>query len=211
MLRMAEMERSDLLERTTVRGLEPAREALAEERGVVFLTGHLGNWEIGGAAVSARDVPLAVVALRQANPLFDRELVRTRERLGMRVIYKRDAPAEVLSVLNRGGAVALVADQNPVRGGIPVDFFGRPANTARGPGVLALRSGARVFLGVAFRISGGEPAYEVRFEELPVERSGELDRDVQGLVQAYTSRLEEAVREAPEQYFWQHRRWKERP
>lgn len=211
MLRMAEMERSDLLERTAVRGLGPVRDALAEERGVVFLTGHLGNWEIGGAAVSARGVPLAVVALRQANPLFDRELVRTRERLGMRVIYRRNAPAEVLSVLRRGGAVALVADQNPARGGIPAEFFGRPANTARGPGVLALRADARVFLGVAFRTSGGEPAYEVRFEELPVERTGELDRDVRDLVQVYTSRLEEAVREAPEQYFWQHRRWKERP
>lgn len=210
MLRMSTLDREELVARTRVVGLEEVERALARGRGLVFVTGHLGNWEIGGAAVAARGVPLAAVALRQGNPLFDRDLVRTREELGLRVIYKIDAPRAVLRTLNAGGSVALVADQNPIRGGISVEFFGRPANTPRGPAVLALRTGAPVFLAVALRVHEEDVGYEVTFREVPVEASGDLEADVHALVQAYTSLLEDAIRDAPEQYFWHHRRWKKR-
>lgn len=208
-LRMAALDRRAVLRRTRVEGLEPVRRAVEEGRGAVIVTGHLGNWEIGGAAVAARGVPLTVVALRQGNPLFDRDLVRVRERLGMRVVYKKDAPVHALRVLRSGGAVAVVGDQNPIRGGVAVDFFGRPANTARGPAVLALRSGAPVFVGSGLRSRDGA-GYRIRIDEVPVRRSGDVEGDVRRLVQAYTARLEAEVRRAPEQYFWQHRRWKER-
>lgn len=210
MLLLADLGREELVARTRIVGLEALERALEEGRGIVFVTGHLGNWEIGGAATAARGVPLAAVALRQGNPLFDRDLVRTRERLGMRVIYKKDAPRAVLRALSSGDGVALVADQNPIRGGIPVEFFGREANTARGPAVLALRTGAPVFLASALRVHGTEVDYEVTFEEVPVRRTGDTDADVHWLVQAYTTRLEEAIRSHPEQYFWHHRRWKKR-
>jgi len=210
MLRMSALGRGDLLARTRVDGLDEAEQALEKGRGLVFVTAHLGNWEIGGAAVAARDIPLSAVALRQGNPLFDRDLVRTRERLGMQIIYKIEGPKAILRALNAGRAVALVADQNPVRGGISVEFFGRPANTARGPAVLALRTGAPVFLAVALRAEDGTHDYVVECREVPVETTGDLDVDVQALVQEYTSLIEEAIRGAPEQYFWHHRRWKER-
>ena len=210
LLRLADLDPEIVERRTRVDGLDRIRGAVESGSGAVVVTGHLGNWEIAGAAVAARGVPLAAVALRQGNPLFDRDVVRTRERLGLEVIYKKDAPSEVLALLRRGGAVALVGDQNPIQGGIPVDFFGRPANTARGPAVLALRTGAPLFAGAALRVPGREPRYHVWAEEIPVQRSGDLRADTAGLVQAYTAWLERAVRRAPEQYFWQHRRWKER-
>lgn len=210
MLRMSGLDRAELVARTRTVGLEAVEGALEKERGIIFVTGHLGNWELGGAATAARGIPLAAVALRQGNPLFDRDLVGTRERLGMRVIYKKDAPKEVLRALSAGDGVALVADQNPIRGGIPVEFFGREANTARGPAVLALRTGAPVFLAVALRVEGGDVDYSVEFREVPVERTGDMDADVHGLVQAYTRLLEDSIRSHPEQYFWHHRRWKER-
>lgn len=210
MLRMSGLDREELVARTRTVGLEAVERALEKGRGIIFVTGHLGNWELGGAATAARGIPLAAVALRQGNPLFDRDLVGTRERLGMRVIYKKDAPKEVLRALSAGDGVALVADQNPIRGGIPVEFFGREANTARGPAVLALRTGAPVFLAVALRVKGGDVDYSVEFREVPVERTGDTDADVHGLVQAYTRLLEDSIRSHPEQYFWHHRRWKER-
>lgn len=210
MLRMAELDREAVRRRTRMEGMDGIRRAVESGRGAVVVTGHLGNWEIGGAALAARGVPLAAVALRQGNPLFDRDLVRTRERLGLRVVYKKDAPTQVLAALRAGGAVALVGDQNPIRGGVPVDFFGRPANTARGPAVFALRSGAPVFAGAALRRPGRGPRYDVWIEEVSVERTGDPGADALRLVQAYTDWLEEMVRRAPEQYFWQHRRWKTR-
>ncbi len=210
MLRLSGLDPARVRERTRIEGLEALERALDAGRGAVLVTGHLGNWELGGAALAARGIPLDAVALRQGNPLFDRDLVAAREALGLRVVHKRKAPRAVLRSLRDGRAVALVGDQNPLSGGIEVRFFGRPANTARGAATLALRTGAPLFLGVALREEGGGSRYEVRFERIPVERSGRLEDDVRRLVQAYTARLEEAVRRAPEQYFWQHRRWKER-
>lgn len=209
-LRLAELGPEAVVRRTEVTGLDRLREARETGGGGVVVTGHVGNWEIGGAAVAARGVPLAAVALRQANPLFDRDLVRMRERLGLRIVYKKDLPAGAMRVLRSGGLVAVLGDQNPIRGGISVDFFGQEAETARGPAVLALRAETPLFLGVALRTPGPEARYRVRIDEVPVERTGDLEGDVRRLVQSYTRRLEDVVRRAPEQYFWQHRRWKER-
>jgi KDO2-lipid IV(A) lauroyltransferase len=196
---------------TEVEGLERVRDAVAAGRGVVVVTGHLGNWEIGGAAVAVRGVPVDAVALVQANPLFDRELARTRARLGMRVIARGAAPREVLRSLRAGRLAALVADQNDRRGGLFVDFLGVAAATFRGPALFALRTGAPLFLGVALRRSRHPQRYRIVLEEVRVEPSGDLERDVERLTAAHADALARWVRAAPEQYFWQHRRWKTRP
>ncbi|MBW3533726.1 MAG: lysophospholipid acyltransferase family protein [Gemmatimonadetes bacterium] len=200
-----------VLERTDVDGLEALRDAVASGRGAVVVTGHLGNWEVGGAAVSVRGVAIDAVAFRQANPLFDDDLVRNRSRLGMRVVRKGDAPQAVLRALREGRVPALVADQDARRGGVFVDFMGVPAATARGPAVFALRAGADLFLGVALAREGRPRRYHVRLEPVRVERTGDVEEDVRRLTAAHTAALEAWVRRAPEQYFWQHRRWRTRP
>src|SRR5690606_2315108 len=91
MLRLAGESAADVVARTEVQGFELLRDAVDAGHGAVLVTGHLGNWEIGGAALAARGLPLDVVAQRQANPLFDRAVVRARERLGMRVIERSRA------------------------------------------------------------------------------------------------------------------------
>jgi KDO2-lipid IV(A) lauroyltransferase len=151
------------------------------------------------------------VAQRQSNPLFDDDLNGTRNRLGMEIIERGDAPREVLRSLRAGKVVALVADQNMRTGGIFVDFFGVPAATAKGPALFALRTGAPVFLGVALRLPGGRQRYRVVMERIPVEDTGDLERDVERLTALHTARLQRFVEENPGQYFWQHRRWKTRP
>jgi KDO2-lipid IV(A) lauroyltransferase len=198
-------------EATEVEGLEPLRRALAAGRGAVVVTGHLGNWEIGGAAVAVRGVPVDAVALVQANLLFDRELARTRDRLGMRVIARGAAAREVLRTLRAGRVAALVADQNDRGGGLFVDFLGVPAATFRGPALFALRTGAPLFLGVALRRSRHPQRYRIVLEEVRIEPSGELERDVERLTAAHAEALARWVRVAPDQYFWQHKRWKTRP
>ncbi len=211
LLRFGAMGVREVRERTRTEGFETVRSLLERGEGLIMVSGHFGNWEIGGAAVAVRNIPLDVVAVRQTNPLFDRRVVRTRERLGMRVIEKKRAPAEVLRTLRRGGAVALVADQNVRRGGIFVDFFGVPASTARGPALFALRTGAPIVVAFAFRLPGARARYRLRFEPLEIERTGEQEVDAGRLTRAFLQALEEAIREAPEQYFWLHRRWKTRP
>ena len=109
-----------------------------------------------------------------------------------------------------GGAVAFLTDQAGLNlASTFVPFFGRPAKTPRGPAVFALRLGTPVVFGTALRLPTGR--YHLSFEEVAVTESGDVDRDVDELVESYTRILEKWVRRAPEQYFWQHRRWKRQP
>jgi Kdo2-lipid IVA lauroyltransferase/acyltransferase len=210
-LRLSRMGQEAVRERTEVVGLEPALRAMERGSGVVFATGHLGNWELGGASVSARAVPLDVVVRRQKNPFFDRHIRETRERLGMRVVYRDQALKEGLRTLRRGGAVALVADQHDPTGGLAVDFFGVPAATARGPALLALRTGAPLVVAFSTSLPDSPGRCRVRFRVLDRPGTGDSEEDIRILTRSYMAALEEAIREAPDQYFWLHRRWKTRP
>jgi len=190
-----------------VDGWELVEEARAAGTGILFVTGHLGNWELAGSYMAARGVPLDAVARHMSNPLFDGYLTRTRERLGMRVVHDEQAVRQVPRSVRANRAVAMLVDQGAV--GLAstwVTFFGRYAKTPRGPAVFALRLGAPLIFGCALRQPSG--TYRLSLERVAVERTGDTEADVDRIVAAYTSTLERWVRRAPEQYFWQHRRWK---
>jgi KDO2-lipid IV(A) lauroyltransferase len=194
-----------LVERVT--GWDLVERAMAGDRGLMIVTGHLGNWELGGSYFAARGLPLEVVTRRMENPLFDRYLNETRRRIGMTVIHDADAVRRVPRAMRERHAVAFLIDQGAV--GLAstwVPFFGRYAKTPRGPAVFALRLRAPLLFACALRQPDGR--FGIHFEEVPVERTGTLDADVDRIVAAYTATLERWVRRAPEQYFWQHRRWK---
>jgi Kdo2-lipid IVA lauroyltransferase/acyltransferase len=212
MLRLARLDRAAVIERTDTREDWPRLEAaLAGGRGVLLVTGHYGNWEIAAASVAARGVPIAAIVRRQGNPLFDARLDETRRRLGVETISQRDAPSRVPRLLRQNAVVGIVGDQDARRAGVFVPFFGRPASTHRGPALFSLRFGAPAFACVARRLPGEEVRYRVSGAAVEIERSGDIERDVVALTAALAARLEHEVRQAPEQYFWFHRRWKTRP
>jgi KDO2-lipid IV(A) lauroyltransferase len=184
--------------------------ARAGGSGILFVTGHLGNWELAGAYVAARGIPVDAIARHMANPLFDAYLTRTRERIGMRIVHDERAVAQVPRAIRAGRGVAMLTDQE-TRGlaSTWVPFFGRPAKTPRGPAVFALRLGAPLIFGCALRQPTGR--YRMSFEEVPIERTGDLEADVDRIVASYTAALERWVRRAPDQYFWHHRHWKYPP
>ena len=184
---------------------------LALGHGVIVVTGHLGNWELGGAWLAATGIPMEAVVQVQRNRRFDEDLRRVRERVGLTTIPKQQAPRGVLRALGAGHAVALVADQIVSRGGLFVDFFGRLAATARGPAVFALRSGSPIWVGAAVRVSRRPQRYLLRLRRVEVALTGDNDADVRRVTEDYTRVLESWVRDAPEQYFWHHKRWKTRP
>lgn len=208
---LGRLSREEIVQRSRVEGLEALQAGVGEGKGIVMVTGHLGNWEMGGAALAARGIPMDAVAQRQRNPLFHADITRNREKLGMRVILRGQAPREVLRSLRRGRVVGMVADQNAGRSDLFVEFFGRKAATARGPAVFALRTGSPIFVGNVRRLEGRRARYHVVLSRLSFQPSGDPEEDVVRLTEAHTRYLEEQVRAAPEQYFWQHRRWKTRP
>jgi KDO2-lipid IV(A) lauroyltransferase len=206
-VRAARWSAAELRDRTRLVGFDALRAAAAAGGGVILLTGHLGNWELGGASVAARGLPLDVVGKGMSNPRFQDDLFTLRGRLGMRVIEMGEASRQALRSLAAGRVVALLGDQSAHGGGLAVPFFGRPAVTARGPALFAVRSGAPVFVGFALRDPRG-PGYSATLQRLEIAPSGDVERDVAALTRSYTSILQAAVESAPEQYFWQHRRWK---
>jgi len=210
-LRMAWMTPQEVIDRTTVDGLEAFQDAMAEGKGVILATGHLGSWEVGAACLAARGVPVDGVTKGMSNDRFGRELTAIRERLGYRVVDVADGPNQIAGSLNKGRMVALLGDQNVRKGGVFVPFFGKPAATARGVALFALRTGAPVFLGVAVHEPGCPHGYRGILERIPVESTGDLEEDVRRITAAHTAALERLVRQYPEQYFWQHRRWDTRP
>jgi KDO2-lipid IV(A) lauroyltransferase len=211
MLRLAKLDRQAVVDRTVTRGWDEMEGALAEGKGCILVTGHYGNWEIAAAAVAARGVPISAIVRRQGNLLVDQRLDDTRRMLGVETIAQRDAPRAVPRVLRKNGVVGIVGDQDARRAGVFVPFFGRPASTHRGPALFALRFGAPVFACVARRLPGAGVRYEVSGTRVPVPRTGDLEADVQALTAELAARLEASIREAPEQYFWFHRRWKSKP
>lgn len=190
--------------------LTPINDALAAGRGVVLVTGHLGNWELSAAWLAARGVPLDVITRRQANPLFDAWITKSRQALGLYVVPDADAVRRVPRAFREGRAVGFVADQGVL--GLAstfVPFFGRPAKTPRGPAVFALKYGLPMIFVVA--VLQPEGRYHVVIEPVPVTPSGERERDVDEAVASFTRVLERYVRRYPEQYFWHHRRWRRQP
>ena len=191
-------------------GLELLQKQVAEGHGAIVLTGHLGNWELAGAMVAANGMPIDVVVRLMGNPLFDAYLTRTRTRLGMTVVRDRDAVRQTPRSLRAGRVIAFLSDQSALHiASSFIDFFGRPAKTPRGPAVFALRLDAPAFFGACVREPDGR--YRIHVREIVSERTGDTDRDIEAILNEYSRLLEQYVRATPEQYFWQHRRWKRQP
>lgn len=196
-----------MLER--IEGVEHIERA-RQEGGFIFVTGHLGNWEFCGAAAAALGVPLDAVARKINNPLVHDYVTRTREALGISIVFDRQAVRRTPKALKEGRAVAFLADQSLLKSAsVWVPFFGRLAKTPRGPATFALRLGVPILFGAVIRQPDGRFVGIV--EPIPVEDTGDADRDVERIVARYTRVLEHCVRRAPEQYFWHHRRWKRSP
>ncbi len=191
-------------------GWEHVADALAAGRGLLLISGHLGNWELGAAYLAARGVPIDAVARHMNNPLMDGYVARSRRRLGVTVLFDDVAAPRIPRSVRAGRAVALLADQD-AKGLVStfVPFFGRLARTPKGPAVFALRLGVPAILAMVVREATGQ--YRMHFEPVPVRDTGDRDRDVDGIVTAYTAQMEAVIRRYPGQYLWHHKRWKRRP
>ena len=209
--RLSALTPDEILALSRVEGRELLADPVARGEGAILVTGHLGNWELGGGALACRGLPLDVVARPQNNPLFDRALARARRRLGMNVIARRNSVHLLLRSLREGRVVAILADQNAHERGLRVEFFGRPASTARGAALLSLRSGAPLVLGVALHDPAASVPCRVVLEQVSILPSGVLSRDTEALTRAHVAALERWVRRYPGQYLWQHRRWPKTP
>jgi KDO2-lipid IV(A) lauroyltransferase len=187
-------------------GREHFDDAIREGRGVLFATAHLGNWELSAFAHALLAAPMNVVVRPLDNPLIDALVERRRSLSGNRPIFKKDFARAILKALAANEAVGILADQNAsLDSGVFVDFFGMPACAGTGLAKLAAHSGAAVIPGFALW-EEAERRYVLRFyPAVPI--TGDVTRDTQ----AVQKRLEDVIRQYPDQWLWIHRRWKTRP
>lgn len=181
-------------------------EALAEGKGVVAVSGHVGNWELCAQSIAASGLPLSVIA----SPLYDPRLTRMvdefRARTGAQVLWRGDrrVSKEMLRVFKRNEVLAMLIDQDTKVQGAFVPFFHRPAYTPVAAASLALRFKAPVIIGFT-RHDGSE--YRFDFERVPYPD----DATPESLTAELTRRIEQVIRESPDQWVWFHRRWRRSP
>ena len=183
---------------------------LNRNQNLIMLTGHYGNWEILGYVLGTLGFETTSIARPLDNPYVNRWLLGVREKKGQKILAKKGATSEVTQVLDGGGALSLIADQDAGKKGIFVSFFGRPACTYKSIGLLAMQYKAPIVVGFARRV--GDFKFKVSVQEIihPQEWS-EQDDPLRYITQRYTAAIETFVRKDPEQYLWVHRRWKTRP
>jgi KDO2-lipid IV(A) lauroyltransferase len=193
-------------------GHENFLEGQRRGKGVLYLTGHIGAWELSSFAHALYGFPLHYMARRIDNPRIDALVNGYRCLSGNRPIFKNESARVMLKVLKDSGTLGILADQNTMpEEAVFVDFFGKQASTTTGIARVALHTGAAVVPGYAI---WDEPSrkYRLRFEP-PVEliRTGDTERDVFENTQKFTKVIEEIIRKYPEQWVWMHGRWNTRP
>jgi KDO2-lipid IV(A) lauroyltransferase len=193
-------------------GLDNYLRARERGKGVLVLTGHLGAWELSSFYHSLMGYPMGMVIRRLDNPLVDRFVNHVRCLHGNRVIHKDDFARGLIASMRAGETVGILMDTNmtPPQG-VFVPFFGVQACTASGMARVAAKTGAAVVPGFLLW-EESEQRYVLRFgEEMQVATTGEAEQDALVNTAAFTAKIEEYVRQYPEQWLWMHRRWKTRP
>jgi KDO2-lipid IV(A) lauroyltransferase len=210
-VRLPRYVRQEMARRVTVEGIEHLHRAREKGRGVLFLTGHFGNWELLAVALASFGFPIHVVARPLDNPWLDRWVNQRRSLTGNRVIEKQRSIGTILPLLKKGGAVGFLLDQNVAHGeGVFVQFFDRPACTTKGLALIALRKEVPVL--PIFMIRQKEGRHRVRIDqEVSLIRTGDIEKDILRNTEQFTRVIESTIRVYPEQWLWVHQRWRTQP
>jgi KDO2-lipid IV(A) lauroyltransferase len=195
----------------TFTGLEKVTERLNQNKPIIFITGHCGNWELLGYALSVLGYPIAAVARPLDNAFVHDWVLGVREKYGLQIVTKWGGVPILQELIEQNTSIGFIADQNAGDRGIQVPFFGRLASTYKSIGLLAMRYNIPIVAVHAKRISN-TLQYEVSVTDYiePSEWNAQPD-PLYYITARYTRAIEQMIRNAPEQYLWLHRRWKSRP
>ncbi len=207
LLKFSTLTPEQMLARVEFEGEERVRAAHARGKGVVFVTGHFGFWELQALVHALRFPPMAVMARALDNTALNDLLEGLRTRTGNSVIYRQGGVRRVMRQLQAGQGVGVLIDQHILgRDAVHVDFFNRPAATTSAVAALALRTGAAVVPLFALPLGGGR--YRMVYEHPVAPPSADVVDPIRDFTQRCTDVLEMYVRKRPELWLWMHRRWR---
>ncbi len=184
-------------------------------RPVIIVTGHFGNFEMGGFSLGVLTYPSHSVARTLDNPFLNKFIKNFRESTGQFLIAKNGGSDDIMDVLSHNGLMAFLADQSAGPKGCMVDFFGKKASTFKAIALLSVQYEAPIV--VCYSLRHVNAAGEFEPMQFDMHIAGVLDpkelppgiSNVKDITQWYTKKLEDGIRNQPEQYWWLHRRWKE--
>ena len=199
----------DILRKVRIRGKKHLLDAIESPKGLIMISGHLGNWEMAHLCLSCYvQKPLLLVVREIESKLLNRWVHRFRSHLGSIILYKKRALRRMARTLHQGKPVGLLIDQEAKRSqGVEVTFFGRTANATPVAALLARRYDCPVLPVFCIREADARLTLIVE-PSLTLKRTGNLRRDLMANTQIMTAAVEKAVTAYPEQWFWFHKRWK---
>jgi KDO2-lipid IV(A) lauroyltransferase len=194
-----------------VRGEENLQKALDQGKGVVYVTGHIGNWELMAHAVAAR-CDLSVVAAPIEPEQVNDMIVALRSRMGVRTVLRSrpGATRELIRAFRENRVLGILIDQDTDVESAFVDFMGKPARTPTAAAAMAVKFGAPVIFGFIRR--GKDNRHVVTIEgPLELILTGDTEKDIIANTAMLTGKIEECIRREPDQWVWMHRRWRRQP
>jgi KDO2-lipid IV(A) lauroyltransferase len=203
--RMPKVDKAYVKKYVTTENRNHFEEAFTKNRGIIFLTGHFGNWELSSITSALEGHPLLVLAREQKMKRLNSILNTYRESKGCKVIKKGMATREIFEHLKKNGIVGILSDQDAGKRGVFVNFFGRPTSSPRGAFALAGKTGAVIIPTFMARVNG---PYHKLILGSPIEVQADDERSEFEAMQKFASVLEKHIRECPDQWLWLHKRWK---
>ena len=192
-------------------GLDLITKSKTENQGMLFVSGHLGNWELIAYAVGMFvNFPITIIVKPQANEIVDRKLNKIRTAKGNKIVSMYNAAKTIIAEIKSGNVIALLVDQAATKSfDVFVDFFGRPASTFKVVAELTLRYKIPLIMGFAIRKPNG--MYKVELVEIEHSDLDFSKENILELTKRHTKHLENIIRQYPEQWAWMHKRWKHTP
>jgi Kdo2-lipid IVA lauroyltransferase/acyltransferase len=207
-LRVRKLE--DLNKFLETHGLENYEKAFARGKGVMFLTSHLGAFDLQITNMALRGLNPNIVGTALKDERLNELLWEYRNAYGAVAIERGKESVRLFKALKSGGSIAILIDQDTKVKSRFVDFFGMKASTPIGATILALRTGAAVVPTYIFLDKNGKQQMHI-LPEIPLVVTGDEETDLVVNTQNFTNFTEQIVREHPEQWVWMHERWKTRP
>lgn len=210
-MRFPKMNDETIWDNVSVVGKEHLKSAMEFGKGVIVFLPHFGNWELL-SLVYGKLIPnkAKAIAFPLKNEPLNDMVWRYRELFSLELIPRKNAVKESLRALRNNQAVGFFADQNAGEHGVFIDFFGKPASTARGPVTLALKTESPILFSLDIRKPDGSHNVEI-LPPIYTKSSGDLETDVKRYTTQLLNQLEEYIRQYPDQWLWIHNRWKTQP
>jgi KDO2-lipid IV(A) lauroyltransferase len=202
-VRMPHLKSRELIDNIRVEGWENVDAAYRVGKGVVFATGHIGNWDMAGAAFAARGRPVSALVETLKPARWNERVQRTRTAAGVKAIPIENGPREMLAALRKQEGLAVLVDRPLASDGVPVTFFGRPTRVPGGAATLALRTGSPVVPAALVR----DPRGTGYLAHIGPPIVGQRGDDPSMMMQRIMSWLEGIIRRYPDQWFMFRQMW----